>query len=301
MNKEPDHIIRNSYVYSFSQDMPCAAKVKPDSTVAFCTLDCFGGQIKNVEDTCESIDWERINPATGALFVEGAQKGDALAVRILSIKVDSPGIMVTVPGAGAIPDLVGMSTSVVPIKNGLVHLHPEVMLELSPMVGVIGVAPPSGSIPTGTPGTHGGNLDTKVIGAGSTVYLPVSVEGAKLAMGDLHAIMGDGEVSVCGVEVSGKVVAEISVLKGVSLQSPVIETDESYYILWSHESMDEAAKELTALCAETVSKTMGCTIEEGISLLSAGGNLQISQIVDPLKTLRFEIPKTLLGHRPLLG
>ena len=80
------------------------------------------------------------------------------------------------------------------------------------MIGVIGTAPKTESISCGTPGMHGGNMDSKIIGIGSTIYLPVEVPGALLAMGDLHAVMGNGEGSVCGAEVPGEVTVTVEVI-----------------------------------------------------------------------------------------
>jgi amidase len=289
-----------SSIYAFSADNPCCAQVEPGSIVLFETLDCFGGQIKSEEDTFDKISWDRINPATGPLCVKTATKGDVLAVKILKISIESPGYMVTVPGMGTIPNRTGIKTVVVPIKHGLAHLPPNILVATKPMIGVIGVAPLKDSISTGTPGTHGGNLDTKVITEGSTVYLPVSVPGAKLAIGDLHALMGDGEVSICGVEVQGSVKVKVDVIKGMNIASPIVETDDAYYVIWSDETLDIAAIKAVDLATTLVSQTLKCSDDEAIGLLSAGGNLQICQIVDPLKTVRFEIPKVIVGKRSLV-
>ena len=157
------------------------------------------------------------------------------------------------------------------------------------MIGVIGTAPKTESISCGTPGMHGGNMDSKIIGIGSTIYLPVEVPGALLAMGDLHAVMGNGEGSVCGAEVPGEVTVTVEVIKGRPFCLPVVFTRDAVYTIASDVSLDSAAVTATKNMVNIlVSK--GMPEDEAISLLSLSGNVQISQIVDPLKTVRFELP-----------
>ncbi len=258
------------------------------------TWDCFGGQIKTEEDKFESVGWDRINPATGPLFIEGAEPGDTLAVDILDIEVGDRGVMTAVPGMGAAGERIRESvTMIVPVRTGLVHFG-SLIFEARPMIGVIGTAPANDRIPTGTPGPHGGNMDSKVIVKGSTVYLPVAVHGALLAMGDLHALMGDGEVLICGVEVPGRVTVSTRLLKKRTFPCPLIETDSAYYVVHSAETLDEAATGALRHAVDLMVECTGLSPEESLALLSIKGNLQISQVVDPLKTVRMEVPKTIL-------
>jgi len=291
-----------SVVYAFSPDMKPVLEVSAGDQIVFETMDCFGGQIRTPEDKFEDVGWDRINPATGPVYIRGAEAGDTLCVDILDIEVNDPGVMVAVPGMGFAPDYVKESaTTIVPIRNGLVHLPNDVILEAKPMIGVIGTAPRQGSVPTGTPGPHGGNMDTKVIAEGATVYLPVEVDGALLAMGDLHALMGDGEVLLCGVEAAGRVRVATRVHKGLTLPCPVVETDTAYYAVWSAETLDEASREVLAKGLELMAPALGISYADALALLSVKGNLQVSQVVDPLKTARLEIPKLILKGKSLVG
>lgn len=287
-------------IYAFSPNNPPCAEIAPGETVIVETHDCFCGQIKGPDDLFEKVGWDRINPATGPIAVQGAEVGDTLAVDILDIRVLSPGLMVTVPGMGAAGHRIGESKStLIPIRNGLAHLPGDIMLECRPMVGVIGTSPKEGEVPTGTPGPHGGNMDSKVIAEGSTVYLPVNVPGAMLALGDLHALMGDGEVLICGVEAAGAVRLRARLLRGLSLPCPIVETKDALYAIWSDETLDLAAAAVVDKSVSLLSETGHIPDVEALCLLSAAGNLQICQIVDPLKTVRMEIPKSLLkGKHP---
>jgi amidase len=290
VTKNPDNL-----VYALSPENPPCAEITPGETVIVETEDCFSGRIKDTTDLFEVGGWENINPATGPIIVKGAEAGDTLAVDILDIKVHSPGVMAIVPEMGAAGDkITETKTILVPIANGLVHLPGDVMLECRPMIGVIGTAPKEGEVPTGTPGPHGGNMDSKVIAEGSTVYLPVNVPGAMLAMGDLHALMGDGEVLFCGVETAGTVKLETRLLKGITLPCPIVETKDAIYAIWSEETLDSASVTVVDKAVSLLTQALKISYGEALCLLSAVGNLQICQIVDPLKTVRMEIPKTLL-------
>lgn len=285
----------DTVIYSFSSKNPAVMRAHPGETVVFETMDCFAGQIRGEGDKFESVSWDMINPATGPLWVEGAEPGDTLAVEIRNIEISHPGIMTAVPNMGAAGDRVRESlTMMVPIRNGLAHFRNGIILEARPMIGVIGTAPKEGSVSTGTPGPHGGNMDTKVIARGSTVYLPVYVSGAMLAIGDLHALMGDGEVLFCGVEAPGRVTITLRLLKRRTFPCPVVETEDAYYTIWSEETVDEAARAVVRFALDIFGGETGYPPEECLALLSAKGNLQISQIVDPLKTVRMEIPKSIL-------
>ncbi len=300
-SRNPVMVSSERVIYEFSPDNPPCCRVNPGDTVVFETIDAFGGQIQCEQDLFEKVGWDRVNPATGPVLVEGAEPGDTLAVEIHSIRVNSPGIMVAVPGLGAIPDKMGKAkTFVVPISNGLAHLPGDILLETEPMIGVIGTAPHKEPIPCGTPGLHGGNMDTTVIAEGATVYLPVLVPGGLLAMGDLHALMGDGEVLVSGVEVGGKVTVKVRLVREKVLPCPLVETEEAFYVIWSDKTLDSAAYEVTWRSADLLSRHLGLDFDESVLLLSAKGNLQISQVVDPLKTVRMEIPKVLLKGRSLV-
>lgn len=153
-----------------------------------------------------------------------------LRVHIRAIRSEKTGALMTAPGAGALPDRVKGDTRICPIADGHFTFM-GVELPLNPMIGVIGVAPAGESVPCGTPGDHGGNMDTIGIREGAILRLPVFVKGAYLGLGDLHAAMGDGEVSVTGLEFSGEVDLDLSLEKGASLPCPLLhDGDEVSFI-----------------------------------------------------------------------
>lgn len=283
-------VTSKNVVYKMSAKNAPAIEVEDNAQILFETYDCFENQIQSEDTVFEKLDWDRINPATGPVFIRGAEPGDTIAVKIEDIRIAAQGVMSTGPDLGVLGDRLKKNIiKILPIVNGEAIFSDKIKLPVKPMIGVIGTAPKTEEISCGTPGLHGGNMDSKVIGTGATVYLPVEVPGALLALGDLHAVMGDGEVSVCGVEVPGEVTVTVSIIKGRPFKLPVVKTGEAIYTIASEKSLDDAAVTATKNMVDLlVSK--GIAEGEAIALLSAGGNLQVCQVVDPLKTARFELP-----------
>lgn len=281
-------------IYNMSANNLPVMRVENGSTLVFETCDCFEDQITSVDTPFSALDWNRINPATGPVYIEGAEPGDTLSVKIQSIKVGGDGVMVTGPGMGVLGDeLKENSIRIIPVRDDKAIFSDGIELKVNPMIGVIGVAPASETIPCGEPGMHGGNMDCKIITEGTTVHLPVNVPGALLAIGDLHAVMGDGEVSVCGVEVAGEVTVQVDVINGQGWPLPLVTTEDAVYTIASEKLLDDAAR-VAACNMVNVLEGYGLSPQEAIHLMSAAGDLQICQVVDPLKTARFKMPKSIL-------
>lgn len=278
-------------IHKMSENNPPVAKAKSGDTVCFETLDCFGGQLKSENDLLGGLDWNNVNPASGPLFIEGAMPGDVLKVEILKIELDDHGVMVDAPGEGVTGAAVSSeSTKILPVEDGKVIFNEKLSFPICPMIGVIGTAAKGEGIDTGTPGFHGGNMDCTRIGEGATLYLPVNTEGALLAMGDLHARMGDGEVEVCGVEIAGKVTVKLTVLKNCKLPTPFLVNSELAMAIHSAETVDEACVGATMAMHGFLTGELEMNEHEAGMLLSVTGNLCICQVVDPEKTVRMEIP-----------
>ena len=279
------------YVLDMSANHPSVAEVESGGVVTFDTMDCFSNCIAREDQLFSSVGWDKINPATGPVFVKDAVPGDILKVEILDIRVAKQGVMTTAPGFGALgKEMTKEITKIVKIEDGKAIINDRVSLPIHPMIGVIGVAPEKEAISTGTPGEHGGNMDCKRIVKGAVLYLPVNVDGALLAMGDLHAVMGDGEIVVCGVEIAGEVDVRLSVLKGVSLPTPFLIEKDSLMTIASAETLDEAAVKATQKMHRFLCERLNIENHEAGMLLSAAADLRICQIVDPLMTARMEFP-----------
>lgn len=283
-------IKRETAVYAMSPDNTPAERIASGETLIFETSDCFGGQIAKETDQMGALDWSRINPATGPVYVEGAECGDTLKVDILKIALDKQAAMVEAPGEGITGAAAQAEmTKILPVVDQQVVFNQALSLPVQPMIGVIGTAPAEESIATGTPSFHGGNMDCKRIGEGCTLYLPVNVAGGLLAMGDLHAVMGDGEVCVCGAEIAGEVTVRVTVIKGQPLPLPFLVTPEHAMAIYSAEGLDAAAEGAVMRMRSFLIDQAGMAEHEAGMLLSLCGDLRICQAVDPNKTCRMEL------------
>ncbi|MBQ4158953.1 MAG: acetamidase/formamidase family protein [Clostridia bacterium] len=279
-------------IYSMTAKNAPAAYAENGETLVFETADCFSEQLKTENDHLGAINWDTINPATGPVFINGAEKGDTLKIEILKIALEKQAVIVESPGEGitsakACEDI----TKVLPVADGKnLIFNDRIIVPVRAMIGVIGTAPESESISTGTPSEHGGNMDCKEIGEGTTLYLPVNVPGALLAMGDLHAAMGDGEVCVCGAEISGQVTVKVTVIKGQPLPLPFLVTASAAMAIYSEEGLDAAAIGATLRMRDFLIDQAHFLPHEAGMLLSLAGDLRICQAVDPNKTVRMELP-----------
>ena len=172
-------------LFAFARDLEPALRVASGDTVRIRTQDCFGNQVQTPEDELDEIDWDRINPATGPVFVEGAVPGGALKVTIENIELDPQTASCTGKDEGVCGDRFdAWSTHLCAIDGDKLVWNDQLSIPLNPMIGVIGVAPAGDPVNCGTPGSHGGNMDNTAITTGATLYFPVAVEGALFGCGD---------------------------------------------------------------------------------------------------------------------
>lgn len=284
-------------LFAFSRDAEPALTVKSGETVRIRTQDCFGNQVQSPDDVLDEIDWDRINPATGPVYVEGAVPGGSLKVTIENIELDAQTASCTGKDEGVCGDRFdAWSTHLcaVDAEAGALVWSDRLSIPLNPMIGVIGVAPAGEPVNCGTPGSHGGNMDTIAVTTGASLYFPVAVEGALFGCGDMHAAMGDGEVSVSGAEVAGWATVTLTALPELHLSDPVIENATHLGIIASAESLDAAADRAVHEMVDLLHDRTGVAVDELVMLLSLVADVQVCQMVDPQKTVRFMVPKYVL-------
>lgn len=229
----------------------------------------------------DAIDRSRVNPATGPVWIEGALPGQTLEVDILDVKVADRG---------------HIGRKVLRIVNDCIEMG-SIKIPVKPVIGVIGVAPPQGEVSTKVPGDYGGNLDTPDITIGSRVFLPVGVEGALLAMGDVHAAQGDGEVSGQGLEVPAKIKVKVKLHEGCILNKVLVDTGSDLVVLASSETIDKAINEALNAAKIILQKALDIGNRDALELLSLTSNLGIAQIVNPKRTVKVKIPKNIIPIR----
>jgi len=291
-------ILSSQHIYAFHPDLKPTATINTAEVVRFDALDALGGQVRVETDILAGLDFNRVNPATGPVHIDGLVPGDTLVVRIDAIEMEDQGAIVTGPGFGVLGDEIeNHATRILPIRDGIIRFG-ELALPARPMIGVIGVAPALESFPTGTAHRHGGNMDTKEIGVGTVVYLPVFQDGAMLAMGDVHAVMGDGEVCVSACEVAAQITVQCDRLAGRCLDWPMVETDDAVHILVSLPTIEEALVEATRQAVSLLQNARGLSKEDAYMLASLAVDIGVSQLVDPNKTAKASIPKAILP-RPI--
>ena len=239
------------------------------------------------------------HPMSGPIFVETAEPGDTLEIRIVAIEfLHNFGVNAFSPGGGVLPDdFPYAALHLFRWRPGAdrVEFKPGITLPLAPFFGSIGVAPPPlvGRISSRPPGWHGGNLDNKDLVAGSVLYLPVHVAGALLSVGDGHALQGDGEVTGTALETSLRGTFEIRVRKGQRLRWPRAETVTHYIAMGLHEDLDEAARLATREMVEFLMAEKKLSREEAYMLCSLAADLHVTQAVDATKGVHVTLAKSL--------
>lgn len=186
-----------------------------------------------------------INPVTGPVYIEGAEPGDALAVTIHDIQLIDCGWSVSLPGSGALQDLMGDEVFArrVPIDEGGVHVTERHTFAARPMIGCIGTAPAEGAHSTVMPTYgQGGNMDLTECRPGATVYLPVMVQGAYLSIGDIHALMAEGESSFVAIEAEGTAVVSVDLIKAMPLRAPRVELEDEWIFVGLGDPVQESVK-----------------------------------------------------------
>jgi amidase len=296
-------ISRDEVIWSFGPDLEPVLEVEPGDVVTFETNDCFTGQIQSELDLVTEIDFSRLNSATGPIAVRGAEPGDSLVVELLAVRPVERGFATLIPGIGQlIEEVRSPLTQVFRIEGDTIHMTDRISFPLRPMVGVIGVATDGETITNGFAGRHGGNLDNHLNGPGAIVYLPVRQPGGMLAIGDMHASMGDGEVCFTGVEIAGEVTIRVDLLKGKHGNWPVTELMDRWVVHGTAgqdfmEALDNAVEEGARFLVDQ----WGFTIEEAFVFLSVACDAGICQACRPQEfstIARVSIPKVSATPRP---
>ncbi len=290
--------VSDGQIFAFTPNLQPVAAFGPGEVFEVECQDSCGGQIRSEADLLSKIDLNHVNGATGPIEIVGARPGDTLRLDVLDVRVDKEGYVGIEPKLGVLGDRVAQAkTRIVPLRGGFARFSQDLRLPIAPHVGTIGVATAGQTFSTFYPGEHGGNLDTREIRAGSTLYLPVFQLGGLLALGDLHALMADGEVCVTGIEIGGTVRLRPDVVPELGLKRPLVETGEAWLALASAPDLDEAARIATADAVDLLARGRGMAWEDAYMLASLVCDLRISQDVDPYRTCTVVIPKT---YRPRL-
>jgi amidase len=297
-------ITRDKLAVVFDRRIAPVAQVKQGEIFVVETEDSRGGRTRTPETTTPEflIEMRRRgyygNPVTGPIYIEGAEPGDTLAVRIHSQECDTLGYQGFWPWLFHLEDFFDRPSTVLrEIRDGKVIFSDEIQIPVRPMIGTIGTAPAVEAILSGGMGRHGGNLDTEEVCAGSTIYLPVNVEGALLALGDCHAIQGDGEVNE--VEMRSVVTLSCEVTKGRSpvMTWPRIETHDTMVTVAVACPLEEALRLALRDMILWMEELTGMSKHDAYLLVGIAGHMRPGQAQVPLFSMRCLMPKQHLPKR----
>jgi acetamidase/formamidase len=285
-----------AYSYVWDNSIDPALEVESGDAVGLHVRDASDEQIgadSGVEDVAK-LDFTHVNPVSGPIFVKGAQPGDVLAVELLEFTPQSWGWTAIIPGFGLLADEFPdpwLRISRVDPGSGLVGFADGISLPYRPFPGTIGVAPAEpGEHSIVPPSRWGGNMDTKHLRAGATLFLPVGVEGALFSLGDTHAAQGDGEVCGTAIETAMDVVLRLSIRRDFSVAAPEYHLtgdalpprEASAYHVCTGVGPDlmEASRDAVRATIAHLGDRYGLGREEAYALASVAVDLRIHEVVD---------------------
>lgn len=308
-----DHSLHKTiHHHGWDRDNAPALRVAPGETVEFDTVDASGGQL-SPGSTAEDIgrmDFGKVNPVTGPVFIDGAEPGDAVKVTILGLAPSGWGWTANIPGFGLLADQFAEpalhvwsydTAAMAPAAFG-----PGGRVPLKPFCGTIGLAPAeAGTHSVVPPRRVGGNMDIRDIGEGTELWLPVEVAGALFSVGDTHAAQGDGEVCGTAIESPMSVALKFELEKGAAPAFPRFRTrgpvtrhlDGAGYDVTTGIGPDlmQVAREAVSQMVELLSTRTGMAAVDAYMLASVAGDLRISEIVDaPNWVVSFYFPRLVL-------
>lgn len=293
------------YVYGPYADP--VLEVEPGAVVTVETHDAFEGKIVTEDDKpSEILEFPFLNPQSGPIYVRGAEKGDALAVRIVSITPRGPqpvGTTCLIPEFGGLVSTgqTAMLNAPLPeivkkvvVDAAGVQWSDTLTLPYEPFIGTIGTAPEIEAISSLQPDYYGGNMDMPDVAPGAIIYLPVNTPGGYLYVGDCHAIQGDGELCGVALEIPATVVLQIDLIKGHGNAWPQLETEDAMMFIGSARPLEDASRIAYRELVRWVAAQTGQSQEEAYMLLTMCGKVRLGNMVDPKYSVGASILKRYL-------
>jgi amidase len=281
--------------------------IKPGDRVVVDTRDAFDGKIQTERDMPSKLcQMPFLNPQNGPIMIEGAEKGDVIAVHIetmLPRGANPRGTCCLIPRFGALTGTDATATLNEPLpeitrkidvdEQG-VYWSKRITLPYCPHIGTLSLSPEIDSINSLTPDSHGGNMDIPDMGPGSITYLPVRSPGARLFIGDAHACQGDGEVCGTAVEFASRTTIHVDLIKSWELQWPRLETEHMMMTIGSARPLEDATRIAYAELVLWLEKEFGFDKWDAYMMLSQCGKVRLGNFVDPKYTVATGIDKKYL-------
>ena len=296
MERHSLHRVREETAhFVWDHAIPPVLEVESGDAVELEVRDASGGQLDrdSVVAAVAALDFTRVNPVSGPVFVRGAGPGDTLAVEILELRPRDWGWTAIIPGFGLLADEFAdpwLRISRVDAEHGVVDFGGGVTLPYAPFPGTIGVAPAEPGEHSIVPPTRwGGNMDTKHLRVGTTLFLPVGVEGALFSVGDTHAAMGDGEVCGTAIEAPMEIAVRLSVRRDLRVEAPQFHVPAApppappggvHVCTGVGPDLMEATRAAVRATIDHAVEHRGRSREEAYAIASVAADLKILEVVD---------------------
>jgi len=300
---------QGSYPYIYTAGIDPVLTIDPGTVVSAETHDAFEGAIQNETDVpTEILNFPFLNPQNGPIYVNGAEKGDTIAVYIESIVPRGPqprGTTVIMPEFGGLVPTFETALLTQPLPEvvrklditveGGTKWNDKISLPYEPFIGTIGTAPEAEAISSLVPDYYGGNMDMPDVAPGAVVYLPVQTKGGYLFLGDCHAAQGDGEL--CGVAIEHPTVTtvRIDLIKNWTIRSPRLENEKFYMTVGSARPMEDAARGAYRELIRWMAADFGFDEIDAYMLLTQCGRVRVGNMVDPKYSDGASVLKLIIG------
>ncbi len=262
------------------------------------------GDAKNIYAEVKRPKGAAVHILTGPIYVEGAEPGDTLEIRVHDIKFRVPyGVNNTGPGKGVLPKLLKDPIAKlirIDLERRVALFSDDIQIPLSPFMGIMAVSPPTslGMVSSTPPGAWGGNIDLKYTGIGSSLFLPVFNRGGQFFTGDGHAVQGDGEVDGGAIEISLKPTLQFIVHKGKTLKQPRVETATDYLTTGLDVDLNVATRIAMQEAVDFLQAEKGLSAADAYALSSLAVDLGIGEAVDIVNLVYAKIPKNIFKSNP---
>lgn len=299
---------QGKYHYTMGPYSDPVLHISPGDRVVVETRDAFDGKIVTENDMpSKLLKMPFLNPQNGPIMIDGAEKGDVVAVYIESMlpRGDNPrGTCCLIPNFGA---LTGTSytatlneplpeiTRKIDVDEDGVYWSKRITLPYCPHIGTLSLSPEIDSINSLTPDNHGGNMDVPDMGPGSITYLPVRSPGGRLFIGDAHACQGDGEVCGTAVEFASRTTIHVELIKGWQIEWPRLETEEKIMAIGSARPLEDATRIAYTELVLWLEKEYGFDRWDAYMMLSQCGKVRVGNFVDPKYSVGASIIKKYLA------
>jgi amidase len=234
-------------------------------------------------------------PATGPIYVNGAEPGDSLRVDFISIRPKEGAAHMVMPGRGFLDqEFTEAYPTVMEFEDGKVVLPSGLKLSLLPSMGVVATTPTYPQNTASDSGPYGGDIDMKELVEGSSLFLPVFVPGGMLALGDCHAVVGDGAVAGTGAECSSETHIRVTVEKGMGISSPRALTPDYFVVLSHGEELGPAMKQAVRDMVGFLVQEKGLAPYDAYTLCSLAGDIRVSRTFRPISPVKMMLSREAL-------